>query len=100
VFSGGGFTQIGRQFIASGSVTIWSFSIAFLLGWIIKKTMGFRTTTDVEVEGIDVGEHAESAYDFAPSGGGGSSNGAFALAGIAPGSGTPAEAPVSEKVAG
>jgi len=101
LFYGGGATQLLRQFLATGSVTIYSFALAFALGWIIKKTIGMRTTAEVEVEGIDLAEHAESAYDFAPGGGGGhSSSGAFALAGIAPGTAPPAEAPVSEKVAG
>jgi Amt family ammonium transporter len=101
LFLGGGFTQLGRQALCSGLVTIWSFGIAYLLGKIIDKTVGFRTSTEAEVEGIDVAEHAESAYDFAPAGG---SGGAFTMAGI--GSPAPAEKveksekPVSEKVAG
>jgi len=99
LFYGGGATQLLRQFLATGSVTIYSFGIAYILGWIIKKTIGMRTSTEVELEGIDLAEHAETAYDFAPSGGS-SANGAFALAGITPGTAPPAEAPVSEKVAG
>jgi Amt family ammonium transporter len=97
LFNGGGFTQFGRQAIASGSVAIWSFSIAFILGWIINKTMGFRATPEAELEGIDLAEHAESAYDFAPTG---ASGGAFALAGIGTQAPAPADQPVSEKVAG
>jgi Amt family ammonium transporter len=46
---------------------------------VIQKTIGFRATTEAEVDGIDVAEHAESGYDLSPSGGGA---GAFALAGI------------------
>jgi ammonium transporter, Amt family len=99
LFNGGGLTQLGRQAVASGSVTVWSFCIAFALGWIINKTIGFRSSTEAEVEGIDIAEHAESAYDFAPAGGS-SSAGAFALAGIGTPTQTPAEAPVEEKVAG
>jgi len=97
LFNGGGLTQLGRQALASASVTVWSFCIAFALGWIIKKTMGFRTTVEAEVDGIDIAEHAESGYEFAPSGGGGS---AFAMAGIGKPATAPAETPVSEKVAG
>jgi len=100
LFYGGGVTQLFHQFLATGSVTIYSFGIAALLGLAIKYTIGMRTTPEVEVDGIDLAEHAEAAYDFAPGSGGTSSNGAFAMAGIAPGTGTPAEAPVSEKVAG
>jgi Amt family ammonium transporter len=80
LFYGGGLTQLGRQALCSGIVTVYSFGIAFALGWIIEKTMGFRAARDVEVDGIDVAEHAESAYELASSTSGG---GAFAMAGIA-----------------
>jgi len=53
--------------------------MAYLIGTVIEKTVGFRATKEVEVDGIDVAEHAESAYEFAPTGGGG---GGFALAGV------------------
>jgi Amt family ammonium transporter len=106
LFYGGGLTQLGRQAAAGLIVTVWSFGVAWLLAFGIEKTIGFRIGTEAEVEGIDVAEHAESAYDLSPTTG--SSGGAFALAGI--GAGKPApEAPVaadepaepvSEKVAG
>ena len=90
LFYGGGLTQLLNQAKCSGFVTVWSFGIAYALGWVINKTIGFRVTEEAEVEGIDVAEHAESGYDFASGagGGGGHSTGAFALAGI----GTPAPA--------
>jgi Amt family ammonium transporter len=97
LFYGGGATQLLRQFEASAIVSVYSFAVAFGLGWIINKTIGLRASTEAEVDGIDVAEHAESAYDFAPSGGG---SGAFALAGIGTPAPAPAETPVSEKVAG
>jgi ammonium transporter, Amt family len=78
LFYGGGFEQLGRQALCSGIVTVWSFGIALLLGFIIEKTIGFRTPAEVEVSGIDIAEHAESAYELSPSTGGG----AFALAGV------------------
>jgi Amt family ammonium transporter len=77
-------------------VTVWSFGISYLLGKIIDLTIGFRADTEAEVAGIDVAEHAESAYDFAPAGG----SSAFALAGVGTPAPAPAEKPVSEKVAG
>jgi Amt family ammonium transporter len=99
LFVGGGFGQLGRQALCSGIVTVFSFSIAWLLGTLIQKTIGFRATPEAEVEGIDVAEHAESGYEFSPSGGGA---GAFALAGVgAPADkGAPAEEPDTAKVAG
>ncbi len=99
---GGGGTQLLRQFEASGIVTVYSFVIAAVLALAVKYTIGFRVSAESEVEGIDVAEHAESAYDTSPAGGGGSSAGAFALAGISPSGATPessADTP-AEKVAG
>ncbi len=100
LFTGGGIGQLGRQALCSAIVSVYSFALAFAIGWVIQKTVGFRATTEAEVEGIDVAEHAESGYDLSPSAGGA---GAFALAGIgAPGGTAPAptEAPDTAKVAG
>ncbi len=88
LFTGGGWLQLGRQALCSGIVTVYSFGVAFIIGWIIEKTMGFRAATEVEVDGIDIAEHAESAYELT-SGTGGS--GAFALAGIGSSSGAAPE---------
>ncbi|MEV0456074.1 ammonium transporter [Catellatospora methionotrophica] len=104
LFYGGGFTQLGKQAIGSFAVLGYSFVVALILGFLIDKTIGFRVSADAELEGVDVVEHAESAYDTTPSGGG-SGAGAFALAGIgAAGKAPKAEveetAPVTEKVSG
>ncbi|MEU7866127.1 ammonium transporter [Dactylosporangium sp. NPDC049140] len=100
LFMGGGVHQLGAQAGASAMVTVYSFAVAFILAFVIQKTIGFRVSTEAEVEGIDIAEHAESAYDTTPNSGG--SAGAFALAGVGT-SKTPAsaaEAPASESVAG
>ncbi|MET7970001.1 ammonium transporter [Micromonospora sp. NPDC005305] len=107
LFYGGGLTQLGRQVLAGLIVTVWSAGVAWLLALAIEKTIGFRVAAEAEVDGIDVAEHAESAYDLSPTTGGGA-GGAFAMAGIggarpAPEPTDPAEEPaepVSEKVAG
>jgi ammonium transporter, Amt family len=92
LFYGGGLAQLGRQALCSGIVTVYSFTVALALGYLIEKTMGFRASVEAEVEGIDVAEHAESGYDLSPGVGGGSS--AFALAGVgAPVSSPPNPAP-------
>jgi Amt family ammonium transporter len=99
LFTGGGLTQLGRQALGSGIVSVYSFAVAFAIGWLIEKTIGFRATPEAEVEGIDVAEHAESGYELSPTAGGA---GAFALAGVGAPTGTspPAEAPDTAKVAG
>ena len=64
LFYGGGFTQLGKQAVAAGSVMIYSFVVAAILALIINKTIGFRVSEEDEVTGVDETEHAESAYDF------------------------------------
>ncbi|MEV4623646.1 ammonium transporter [Asanoa sp. NPDC049573] len=102
LFYGGGATQLGRQFLGSLIVTVYSLVLAMGIAWVVKKTIGLRTSPEAEIEGIDVAEHAESGYDLSTAGG---SAGAFQLAGIGttapkPDSNAPDEKPVSEKVAG
>ncbi len=77
---GGGLDQLGRQAAGAAVVTAWSFVIALVVGLAVKFTVGFRASHEAEVDGIDIAEHKESAYDLTPTGG--SSGGAFALAGI------------------
>ncbi len=61
---GGGFELLGKQAIGSFAVLLYSFVVAFIIGWIINKTMGFRIPVEHELEGVDVSVHAETAYDF------------------------------------
>ncbi|HEX8343721.1 MAG TPA: ammonium transporter [Actinoplanes sp.] len=96
LFYGGGVTQLGRQALAGLIVTVFSGGVAFILGKLIDKTIGFRTSREAEIDGVDVAEHAESAYDYSPSTG--SSGGAFAMAGIQSPTGTETSAPTGAKV--
>jgi Amt family ammonium transporter len=70
LFYGGGFDLLGKQATGAFSVMAYSFAVAFILGWIIDKTIGFRLDAEDEASGIDVVEHAETGYDLAPVGGG------------------------------
>ena len=72
LFYGGGLELLGKQAIAAGAVLVYSFVVAYAIGWIINKTMGFRISNEHEAAGIDVSVHAESAYDI-----GGRSSGSF-----------------------
>ena len=38
--------------------------LRWVLGKIIDKTMGFRVSEEDEVTGVDLSQHAETAYDF------------------------------------
>jgi Amt family ammonium transporter len=64
LFYGGGLTQLGKQAIGAFSVLGYSFVLTFIIGWVIKKTIGFRIDAEAEVAGIDESEHAETAYEL------------------------------------
>ena len=99
LFYGGGIGLLGKQFVGVIAVMAYSFVVAFIIGFAIQKTIGFRSKVEDEVEGIDGAEHAESAYEFTSTSGGG--GGAFAQAGIGtkPSPNADAQA-VTEKVSG
>jgi len=67
LFYGGGASQLVWQLVGPLAVGVFSFVVAFVLGTIIDKTMGFRIDEEDEVNGIDLATHAETAYDLAPS---------------------------------
>jgi Amt family ammonium transporter len=58
----GSFVQLGKQATAAGVVLVYSFVLAFVIGWILEKTMGFRVKTEDEVAGIDTAVHGEEGY--------------------------------------
>jgi ammonium transporter, Amt family len=64
LFYGGGLSLLGKQATAALSVGFYSFIVAFVVGYLINKTIGFRLDDESEETGIDVIEHAESGYDF------------------------------------
>jgi Amt family ammonium transporter len=68
---GGGSALLGKQALGVGLVAAYSFIVTLILGFIIEKTIGFRVARDVEIEGIDLGEHAETAYEMSNSSRGG-----------------------------
>jgi ammonium transporter, Amt family len=69
LFFGGGFDLLGRQALGALIVHVLSFVVAAALAVFVDKTVGFRAARETEVEGIDVAEHAESAYEFGLHGG-------------------------------
>ncbi|NTV38686.1 MAG: ammonium transporter [Demequinaceae bacterium] len=65
LFYGGGFDQLITQGIAAGIVVVFSFVMTYLIAMAIKYTIGLRVSEDVEVAGIDLAEHGETAYEEA-----------------------------------
>ena len=61
IYSGNA-TQLLVQTIAAGAVLIYSFVLAYVIGFAIEKTIGFRVKNEDEVAGIDTVVHGEEGY--------------------------------------
>jgi len=64
LFYGGGFGSLGDQALGAGIAIAWSGVATAIIGLLIKFTMGWRVSEEDEVNGIDLAEHGESAYDI------------------------------------
>jgi Amt family ammonium transporter len=64
IYSGSA-TQLLVQAIAAFSVLIYSFVLAWIIGFAIQKTMGFRVKNEDEIAGIDTIVHGEEGYVLA-----------------------------------
>jgi len=72
LFYGGGFAQLGAQIVATVVAIVFSAVMTLIIGLAIHKTMGFRVTEEQEINGVDLSEHAETAYELGGIGVGGS----------------------------
>lgn len=61
IFSGS-IEQLALQAIAVLGVTVYAFVIAFVIGYVIEKTIGFRVRNEDELAGIDTVVHGEEGY--------------------------------------
>ena len=59
---GGGANQLILQTVAALGVAVFSFVAAFIIGFAIEKTIGFRVKNEDEVAGIDTVIHGEEGY--------------------------------------
>jgi len=67
LFYGGGFKLLGVELLGIFAVGAFVFISSALVWLLLKKTMGIRVSLAEELEGLDIGEHGNSAYpDFAP----------------------------------
>ena len=64
LFYGGGTTLLGKQALGVGLVMAYSFVMTLIIGFLIEKTIGFRVKSENELAGVDLSEHAESAYEM------------------------------------
>ena len=59
---GYGPAQLGRQAIGAVVVLVYAFLGAYVLAWLVQKTIGFRVTSTDEIAGVDLVQHGETAY--------------------------------------
>jgi ammonium transporter, Amt family len=63
LFYGGGFTQLGVQFMGVAVSAIYAFAVSFVILLIAKKVMnGLRVSEEEEIMGLDVSEHGSYGY--------------------------------------
>lgn len=72
LFYGGGLAQLGAQIVATVVAIIFSAVMTLIIGLAIHKTIGFRVSEEQELNGVDLSEHAETAYELGGVGVGGS----------------------------
>jgi len=60
---GGGFSLLGVQAIGVLAIGAWAAGTAFVVLFILKKTIGLRVSKEEEVDGLDRHEHKASVYN-------------------------------------
>jgi ammonium transporter, Amt family len=62
LFHGGGAKLLGEQALANGATIVYSFIVTGLIMLALKATIGVRVSEETEHDGLDLAEHAETAY--------------------------------------
>jgi Amt family ammonium transporter len=58
----GAWPQFVAQLVDMAAVTVWTLVTAWLMFWLIKKTIGLRASREEELSGLDIPEHGLPAY--------------------------------------
>lgn len=66
LFYGGGYEQLVVQIAIALAAIVISGLVTLVIGLALKATLGWRVSEDVEVAGIDVAVHGETAYEALP----------------------------------
>ncbi len=64
LFLGGGFGLLGDQLVATVVTLAFSLAVSMAIAKVIDLTMGLRVSPEQEDEGLDLSQHAETAYAF------------------------------------
>jgi Amt family ammonium transporter len=62
LFTGGDAGQLLVQIVAALGVMVYSFIVAYAIGFAIEKTIGFRIKSEDELAGVDTVVHGEEGY--------------------------------------
>ena len=62
--NGGGLHLIGSELMAVGVTIVMAFGVTFVLAKLVDMTMGLRVGPEEEFNGLDLSQHAESAYSL------------------------------------
>jgi ammonium transporter, Amt family len=62
LFYGGGFKLLGAQFMGVLGTAVFVFVVALIAWLLIKAIMGIRVSLQEEIDGLDIGEHGNTAY--------------------------------------
>jgi Amt family ammonium transporter len=60
----GGWSQLGRQSVLAAAGVLYPFVMTLIILWVVDRVVGLRVSSDEEASGLDMGEHAESAYEW------------------------------------
>ncbi|WP_071394495.1 ammonium transporter [Bacillus tuaregi] len=62
LFYGGGFEQLGVQFMGVVTSGLYAFAASFIILFVMKKLVGIRVTEEEEIMGLDMSEHGSYGY--------------------------------------
>jgi Amt family ammonium transporter len=62
LLAGGGASLLGKQIVAVGATIVWTGVVSLVLAKIIDATIGLRVPPEEEEQGLDLSQHAETAY--------------------------------------
>nr|WP_268892878.1 ammonium transporter [Tomitella fengzijianii] len=69
LFYGGGFDQLWRQAAGAAAVMAYAAVATTVIALAVRACIGLRVDPEDEIAGIDLSQHAESAYDWGRAGG-------------------------------
>ncbi|MDA8186187.1 MAG: ammonium transporter [Acidimicrobiales bacterium] len=68
LFDGGGFHFFGLELLAAVVAAAYAFGATWLIAKGVDKVVGLRVSAEDEIQGLDLSQHAESAYSLGGSG--------------------------------